>query len=318
MRDRVVHPEDLMAHLNARLAAIGEHQHGLITHAQLDELGVSPQQRKHLIGSGHLVVVHPGVVRIGGADLAWPQALHAACLATNGSAVASHRAAARLWRLDGLSSPPVEISLPRWSRPGPRTGVRIHESTDLGPVDRCAVNGIPTTTAIRTLIDLGAVVSVLPLETALDDAVRRNLVSLPALRQRFVELARRGRRGIGVLRPLLEARTGDLSGPGSTFETRTLALIRESNLPDPVCQHEVRGPGWVHYLDFAWPEQHVAMECDSLAYHFGRRALQWDDTRQNRLVLLGWTVLRFTWQDLVQRPGRLVAQVRQALTRHLP
>jgi very-short-patch-repair endonuclease len=43
-----------------------------------------------------------------------------------------------------------------------------------------------------------------------------------------------------------------------------------------------------------------------------------DAERDNYLNLRGWTVLRFTWHDLVERPQYVLGQVRQALgIRHL-
>ncbi|MGV8967955.1 MAG: DUF559 domain-containing protein, partial [Cellulomonas sp.] len=50
------------------------------------------------------------------------------------------------------------------------------------------------------------------------------------------------------------------------------------------------------------------------AYH-GQASFQSDRTRQNRLVNAGFTVLRFTWQDLTDRPAEVLRQIRAALTR---
>jgi very-short-patch-repair endonuclease len=38
-----------------------------------------------------------------------------------------------------------------------------------------------------------------------------------------------------------------------------------------------------------------------------------DRQRQNAVVLAGWTVLRFTWHDLTQRPNEVIAEIRLAL-----
>jgi very-short-patch-repair endonuclease len=54
----------------------------------------------------------------------------------------------------------------------------------------------------------------------------------------------------------------------------------------------------------------LAIEVDGYGPHSSRRAFQSDRDRQNTLVGLGWTVLRFTWADVVKRPehvARLVA-----------
>ncbi len=306
-----------MRNIDRHLATLGDQQHGLVTSDQLLEIGLSPDHRRRLALSGRLERVHPGVFRIGGANGGWLQQVHASTLGVRGPALTSHRTAARMLGLDGISDRVIEVVTERWKRPTRRAGVVLHESTDLVRGDCTIIDGIPVTSPVRTLLDLGAVVSSLRLEAALDSASRLRLLQLTELLQRFREVARRGRRGVGRLRPLLAERTGDDLGPDSVFETRMRRLMRDAGLPEPTCQFEVRGAGWVMFLDFAWPSHKVALECDSLAYHLGRRRLQWDDARQNRLVLLGWTVLRFTWRDLVDHPGRVIAQVRAALRRHL-
>jgi len=67
------------------------------------------------------------------------------------------------------------------------------------------------------------------------------------------------------------------------------------------------------HLDMAWPSRMLAVEADGREHHDKLDALYRDRTRQNRVVLAGWTVLRFTWSDILNRPAWVVAQVRQAL-----
>ena len=46
-----------------------------------------------------------------------------------------------------------------------------------------------------------------------------------------------------------------------------------------------------------------------------RERFQRDRTRQNRLVAAGWTVLRFTWNDLRDRPNGVIAEIRAVIAR---
>lgn len=78
--------------------------------------------------------------------------------------------------------------------------------------------------------------------------------------------------------------------------------------------------GWhSHYrvdgfeLDIAFPDRHVAVEVDGWAWHHSPRSFQSDRSRQNALVLAGWTVLRFTWADLNERPRQVIHDIRAAL-----
>lgn len=94
----------------------------------------------------------------------------------------------------------------------------------LPTVDVTIVDAIPVTTPARTLLDLAAVVEREALEEALDDALRRGLVSISRLRWRLEELGRRP--GAGTIRSLMAARGDKDAVPRSVLETRFLRLMR--------------------------------------------------------------------------------------------
>lgn len=52
-----------------------------------------------------------------------------------------------------------------------------------------------------------------------------------------------------------------------------------------------------------------------MAHHTDVDRFQRDRSRQNTLVGLGWTVLRFTWADLVERPRYVIATIRRHVAR---
>ena len=60
--------------------------------------------------------------------------------------------------------------------------------------------------------------------------------------------------------------------------------------------------------------ERLVVEIDGLAFH-GATRFQNDRSRQNRIVNAGYTVLRFTWADLTERPDEVVRQIRVALAR---
>ena len=68
-------------------------------------------------------------------------------------------------------------------------------------------------------------------------------------------------------------------------------------------------------VDIAFPTERLAVEVDGWAWHHDRDRFERDRSRQNALVLAGWTVLRFTWADLTEDPTRVVVVVRAALGR---
>lgn len=234
----------------------------------------------------------------------WPttehQALIVAVLASNG--VASHRAAAWLHRLDD-SGFLAEVTI------GPNgrfDGCIAHRAAPLERVDRSVVNAIPCTSATRTIIDLAGVVEPEALESALESAVRRGLTSAAYVKRRLDALGMKGRAGSGVLADLLACHLGVND---SELETRFLQLCRRTGLPKPVLHLAVGD----YEVDYAYPERRLAIELDGGGVHTRVSVFQRDRTKQNFLVLQGWTVLRFTWDDLVVRPDDVAAAVLTAL-----
>ncbi|CAN5695786.1 type IV toxin-antitoxin system AbiEi family antitoxin domain-containing protein [soil metagenome] len=288
--------------------------HGVVHRKELLAEGRSERTVRRRAADGSLLRVAPEVYRIAGAPSTWHQRVVTACLTEGDPALASHRTAAALWGLDGFQPGIVEVTTPRWLRRR-RPGVRVHESTDLADGDRVERSAIPVTSIERTLIDLGAVVHRHKVEQALDDALQRRLTTPEQVRDRFVQLARRGRRGVGVLRPLLERRLGTSGLRPSEFGRRVARLLEGAGLAPPELEHVVHDAAgvFVAQVDLAYVLAQVAIECDGDQWHSGRQRRQGDLDRQNRLVLAGWTILRFTWEDLVQRPHMIVARVRAAL-----
>ena len=68
-------------------------------------------------------------------------------------------------------------------------------------------------------------------------------------------------------------------------------------------------------VDVGFPAQKVAIEADGWAFHSSQEDFQKDRERQNKLALLGWQVLRFTWLDLTEYPQRVLAEIRFATAR---
>lgn len=284
---------------------------------QCPDIGLSSSSFHRAVSSGQFEPVAQSVVRMAGAPDSWLQRVMASVLTGGPHALASHRSAAALRSLDGFDRVPMEIVVPRWMRRPrfERPRPRIHEATDLEAADTSLVHGIPTTTVVRTLIDLGAVAHVHRVEQALDDACRRQLCTLDQVRKRYVEVSRRGRRGCGTIRRLLEQRLGDEMPPGSTFEARTLRLVRSHPLiPGPILQHPVHDGDFVAYLDLSWPRGLVGVECQSVAYHLSAQRMRADMRRLRILNRLGWWVIQVTWEDLEARPDEVLHEIVVALT----
>lgn len=242
-------------------------QHGLITRMQAQDLGMSSRAVDRRIAFGLWVRVHPGIYRLAG-PTSPHQDLKAACLWVGELAVVSHRAAANKWQLLGFEAPIIEITTDR-HRTSPSPNVILHYTNLMPAKDLARVGGFAVTSVARTLIDLGAVVGEEQIEIALDDALSRRLSSISVLENRLDEMARRGRRGVAVLRKLLESRKGG-GVTKSMLEAKLFRLIRKARLREPTRQFEVRLPnGRSAWIDFAYPDRMLAIEAEGFKFHGG-------------------------------------------------
>ncbi|MCU1536501.1 MAG: hypothetical protein JWP82_852, partial [Humibacillus sp.] len=59
----------------------------------------------------------------------------------------------------------------------------------------------------------------------------------------------------------------------------------------------------------------LVLEADSHEFHSGRRALTSDCWRYDELVLTGWFLLRFTWEQVMFEPGWVRSSIERAAER---
>jgi len=157
------------------IAALAEQQYGLITRAQAIECGVSASAVARRVVSGHWVIVHPGVYRYAGTPVTARQRSFAATMWSSG--VVSHNTAGRLMRLEAIRADGLHLTV------GATKGllhpdITIHRTTALPDVDKRFVDGIPCTSATRTLIDLAPALDDDAFEAAFESARRMGLTTL--------------------------------------------------------------------------------------------------------------------------------------------
>jgi very-short-patch-repair endonuclease len=83
----------------------------------------------------------------------------------------------------------------------------------------------------------------------------------------------------------------------SRLERRFLRLCRRHRLPEPEVNVYV-GP---HEVDFLWRRRNLVVETDGYASHRGRQAFEDDRTKDAELRVAGFTVVRFTYRQVVER-----------------
>jgi very-short-patch-repair endonuclease len=89
-----------------------------------------------------------------------------------------------------------------------------------------------------------------------------------------------------------------------------------AGLPAPRCQVGLRpAGGGVARVDLVWDDARLVVELDGHATHATRRRRQADAERSARLGLAAWHTVRFTYEDVVERPHHVVAMIRAYLNR---
>ena len=179
--------------------------------------------------------------------------------------------------------------------------------------ERCIDDGIPVTTVARTLLDLASVLEPERLRQAVSKAEARQLtdvVSLPMLLERH-----RGRRGIAVLREILEDRRFGRDVTRSDLEIDFQTFLRERAFARPEINARLEVGGRHLEVDCIWRELGVIVELDSRRHHAGWDASEADRARDRILIAAGYAPLRVTWKALHLDPDRLEDELRAALSR---
>lgn len=176
----------------------------------------------------------------------------------------SHSTSARLLGLDGIDVARIELSTPRRLRSA-RVVVHQRRTADIQSV---CVKGVRATGAEQTLLDLARVVALDNLELALDSALRLGLTRFDRVKRFFDTFAGEGVPGTVALGEMLRLREPCSRPHHSVFEVEFRQSSRSEDLPNAVLQYPVElRPGLTVHLDFAYPEEKLAIEIDSVRWH---------------------------------------------------
>jgi hypothetical protein len=198
----------------------------------------------------------------------------------------------------------VELIVPRSKNLRRHPGLCVHRmALDSQEITRCG--GFPVTTPARTGFDLARGPNLVDAVVGVDALLGSGATTLDEIAgyaMRTLYGSRRARRALGLASV----------GAESPMETRTRLVLVLAGLPPPETQYEVRDGPFVARFDLAYPKYRLGIEYDG-AYHRDPEVFERDAVRANRLRLRGWLVLRFTANDVLRHPARMVSQVRAGL-----
>lgn len=297
--------------LEHAIAAVARRQHGVLSLDDLVALGLSRSAIRSRVISGRLHRVHRGVFAAGPLTLTRGGQLLAAVLACGPAAMAGYRSACELHELLAQRGSTIHVISP--TRTGRlRDGIRVHSSTTLLAHDVTLRDNIPCTSIARTLLDLAEDGPRRDVERAIDLAEQQRLLDMRAIDD---VLARaNGRRGAKLLRAVLAEHRVGSTLTRNDLEEAFLAISRAAGLPPDAVNVWIPFPdGGGAEADFLYRAQRLIVETDGRDPHTTRKAFSSDRRRDQRLMLLGWRVVRFTWQQVTFEPAYVSATIRGLL-----
>ena len=234
--------------------------------------------------------------------------------------VISHLSAAVLHGLPLWGVRPQRVHLTRRPPAAGSGSSRVHLHVARLPDEQLAlIDGVPTTDATRTVVDLART---LPFESAVvaaDAALASGLTSAESLAgclgaMGSVPGSRRAAR-------VLAFADGDSESVG---ESRSRVLLHRLGLPTPALQFRVRRPdgSLVGRCDFGWEELRTLGEFDG-RLKYGANAPSGrspadvvfvEKVREDAMRDLGWQMARWTWADL-STPAVVADRLRRAFAR---
>ena len=291
------------------LSRLAESQLGLFSAAQAARLGISRAQLSRATRHGYLRRPRSAVYAFGGVPASPLEAQVAAALAAGPDAVVSHRAAASIHRLHGISGGPIapELTVPRQQFPR-LSGVVIHRAGPLPREDVSTRYGVQVTWPARTLIDLASCLGPAALARVLDEGLIERRWGTAELKECLLRTVPNAH-GRPIIEGLLALRA---EGPAadSVLEARAFAALRPLA---PFKTHFVIGIGkFVYVIDAAWPVRRVGAEIVGRSHRAASRsAFDRERRKLNALVTAGWRIAHLT---AAMSADEMVATVRALLT----
>jgi hypothetical protein len=281
---------------DVRLLELLEGQWNRASLAQMEALGFTRDDVNHRVSTGRLRAVHEGVFA-GRPFLDDQRGRWMAATLTAPESYLSHASSAALHGFWDRRRQIARVTRPGSGGPRRIDGVFVYRSLTLAG-NTTTVDGIPTTTAERAIIEMAPYLDPRSLGRAIREALRVKTTSAGLSRAVDRHFARRGTRKVllalgryaGV--PVARARSG--------AEIQALIVLRAAGRATPRLNHEIAG----EEADLSWPEERLIIEIDGGPFH---QDVGEDARKESVWRAAGWRVLRVPSDAVYDAPERLLA-----------
>ena len=293
-------------------------QHGLISRPQLLASGLTPRVIQGWRKDLRILPAGRSVFAFGRRAEGFRAACMAAVMVVGEGAAVSGRSAAALWGFDNHRGD-ISVVNQRSRRPADfrldsrgiahARPVHVSRNRNLASDLIARKAGIPVLRPAWILLHLAGQLPPEALGRLFKEADRLGLLRESDLR-RCAENGR-GFVGIDIFRELLARRHPDSKAARTLLEVLFLEICAEHGIETPV----VNQPRGRYYPDFRWEGIKLIVEVDGYEGHAGRLAFLDDAARENELRSQGYQVIRFTWEEVTQRPDLVARLVKQEIAR---
>jgi hypothetical protein len=301
LSSRIAKQEKHTPSADALIARMAARQHGIVRLDQLMDAGLSRAGITRRVAAGRLVRVHTGVYAVGHGALARDALFFAAVAGAGPGAALSHASATEhhgVWRHPGPYL--IAVVSPTQRRPA---GVKVHRARRLDPRDLTTHRNIRVTTVHRAIVDLADELIALELTHVIREAAFLGRFVEPAVRDAMERVS--GRHKLDVVDRAIEHYRAGSAGLRSRYEKAFFLLVTNAGFPEPLVNVHAHG----FERDFHWPELALAVELDG-PDHTRPRSRADDEARDASWRAAGYTALRFSNADVVERPADVLTRLR--------
>jgi very-short-patch-repair endonuclease len=293
--------------LVGRLSRLSRADLGVFRGRAAVEAGIS---RKRLVGylrAGVIERVLPDTYRMTAVAPTREQFLRAALLWAGDDSAAADRSAGVVYRLEGVTTADPEIVVPATNRVR-HPDVRVHRVRDGRALMVRTHRGFRVTGVEATLVALAASLDGEAFEIACEDARRRRLTSVGALRAYLDRFGTRGMPGITATRQLLDE-LDPVHPSKSTLEVKMRRLLVVHGFTDFVREFPLTGNGRTRFYDFAFQRQRVILETNGRRWHDDPIDYEDDHDKWSIPGRLGYRLVFATWDKVTQHPDELLREL---------
>ena len=271
-------------------------------------LGVTRDRLTAQIRAGVIERVLPDTYRMTATQASDEQRLRGALLWAGETATAAGRSAGAAYGLQGVRAELPEIAVPRASRRLRSPLVIVHRIGNPAALMARRHRGIRVTGVEATLLQLASSLDGEELEVACEDARRRGLTSVSALRAYVDRFSSKGVSGVTALRTLMSEL--DPARPSrSTLEVVTRRLLVAHGLADFDREFPLDWQGRTYWFDFAFPASRTILETNGRRWHDDPADYEGDNEKWSVPGRYGYKLVLATWDKVTRHGTQLIEEL---------